>query len=210
MQIVVSSARQLSVWSALIAGQVCLHASMAGLRMAAPLSVLRAGGSEASVGALLALFALGSVMAALPAGRLSDRHGYHLPVRIAVLLTCAGALLALLSCFVSSAAYPLLCTGALLSGAGGNAGLITIQRSAGRSARDLIELKRVFSWLGIAPSLSNFIGPLTAGLLIDRLGFGSAFLALALSPLLSLARAKRGRLSRPLYSGTLACWASLP
>ena len=158
--------------------------------MAAPLSVLRSGGSEVSIGPLLALFAVGSVSSALPAGRLSDRHGYHLPVRIAVLLTSVGALLALASRFVSVGSYPLLCAGALLSGAGGNAGLITIQRSAGRSARDLTELKRVFSWLGMAPSLSNFIGPLGAGLLIDRWGFRSAFLALALSPLLSLVWAR--------------------
>lgn len=154
--------------------------------MAAPLAVLRGGASEGAVGPLLSLFALGSVSAALPAGRLSDRHGYHLPVRLAVLLTVAGASLALLSSFVPSASYPLLCAGALLSGAGGNAGLITILRSAGRSTRDVTQLKSVFSWLGTAPSLSNFAGPLVTGLLIDHYGFESAFALLALSPLLTL------------------------
>lgn len=178
--------RQLRIWSALIGGQVCLHASMAGLRMASTLYVLRAGGSEARVGPLLTLFALGSISAALPAGRMSDRHGYHLPVRLAVLLTAVGAALALVSTFMAASGYWVLCAGALLSGAGANGGLITILRSAGRSTHDVNELKRVFSWLGIAPSLSNFLGPFLAGLCIDRLGFRSAFLLLSLSPLLSL------------------------
>ncbi|HEX6240931.1 MAG TPA: MFS transporter, partial [Polyangiales bacterium] len=136
------------------------------------------------------LFAVGSISAALPAGRMSDRHGYHLPVRLSVLLTALGAVLALVSTFVSDSGYPLLCAGALLSGAGANAGLITILRSAGRSTHDVNELKRVFSWMGIAPSLSNFVGPFAAGVCIDQLGFRSAFLLLALSPLLSLAWAK--------------------
>ena len=42
----------------LIAGQVCLHATMASMRMAAPLLALREGYSAASVGFLLALFVL--------------------------------------------------------------------------------------------------------------------------------------------------------
>ena len=51
----------------LIAGQVCIHAAMAGVRMAAPLLALRAGYSEASVGVLLALFALTLVLLACSA-----------------------------------------------------------------------------------------------------------------------------------------------
>jgi len=64
--------------------------------------------------------------------------------------------------------------------------LITIQRSASKSARDVTELKQVFSWLGIAPSISHVIGPGGAGFLIDQLGYTTAFAALALIPLGSL------------------------
>ena len=53
----------------LIAGQVFLHACMAGMRLAAPLLALREGYSAAAVGVLLALFALTQVFLALPAGR---------------------------------------------------------------------------------------------------------------------------------------------
>jgi len=42
----------------IILAQICLHACMAGTRMAAPLLALREGYSPAAVGVLLALFAL--------------------------------------------------------------------------------------------------------------------------------------------------------
>lgn len=158
--------------------------------MAAPLAVLRAGLGEWRVGPLLALFALAPVVLAIPAGRLADRRGYHLPVRLAVALTILGALAALLSTFVGSLQYPSLCLAAIACGAGCNIGLITIQRTAGQSARGVAELRRVFGWLGVAPSLSNFLGPLGAGLLIDHVGFGAAFAALALFPLFSLLSAR--------------------
>jgi MFS family permease len=167
----------------LILGQLCMHACMAGLRMAAPLSLLRAGQSEVSVGPVLALFSLGSVLSALPAGRLSDRHGYHLPVRIAVISCTLAGLFALLSQRLGAGGYVAVCAAGFFAGAGANTGLITILRSAGKGARDATEMKRVFSWLGIAPALSNFVGPLTAGVLIDRHGFSAAFLALTCLPL---------------------------
>jgi MFS family permease len=174
-------------FAALIAGQVCMHASMAGLRMAAPLSLLRAGHSQLLVGPLLTSFALGTVLSALPAGRLSDRYGYHGPVRAAVLACACAGLCALAAQRLGSSGYALLCLMGLCAGAGANTGLITIQRSAGRSARDAAEMKRHFSWLGVAPAFSNFIGPLLAGLLIDGLGFSAAFVALACLPLGTLA-----------------------
>ena len=68
----------------LIAGHICLHASMAGLRMAAPLLALREGFSPAAVGFLLALFALTQVFLSLPAGRFADRNGLKKPVGYAV------------------------------------------------------------------------------------------------------------------------------
>jgi predicted MFS family arabinose efflux permease len=78
----------------------------------------------------------------------------------------------------------------LFSGAGANFGLIVIQRTAGRSARsarpgehDSTELKRIFSWLGLAPSVANVLGPLAAGLLVDASGYGAAFAMLAALPL---------------------------
>ena len=177
---------------ALIVGQICLHSCMAGVRLAAPLLALRQGYSAWAVGILLGLFAVAPILLALPAGRLADRHGYHLPLRVAVGLTVSGGLLALLSTWLPQGGdFIVLCAAALLTGAGSNVGLITIQRTAGRSARDATGLRRVFSWLGLAPALSNVVGPVLAGVLIDLGGFPAAFAAMALLPLLSLWWARR-------------------
>jgi MFS family permease len=163
---------------------------MAGARMAAPLYTLRTGFGEWAVGPLLALFAFAPVLLALPAGRLADRVGYHAPVRLAVALGLAGPLAAVAATRASALRYPLLCLAALACGAGCNLGLIAIQRTAGRTAHGATELRRVFSWLGIAPSISNVVGPLGAGLLIDHVGFGAAFAALATLPLGALVFAR--------------------
>ena len=67
----------------LIFAQVCLHACMAGTRMAAPLLALQQGYSPLAVGVLLALFSITQVFLALPAGRFADRHGLRRPVSLA-------------------------------------------------------------------------------------------------------------------------------
>ena len=65
---------------ALVAVQVCLHSAMAGLRLAAPLMMLRQGptpwwSAEAAAGLLLGLFAAAPVFLVVPAGRWVDRRG---------------------------------------------------------------------------------------------------------------------------------------
>jgi MFS family permease len=154
---------------------------MAGVRMAAPLQALKQGQSEWAVGVLMALFALAPIALALPAGRMADRHGYHRPLYIAVAMSLAGGIVAALSSH-----YLAMCLAALLTGAGANTGMITIQRTAGRMAGDATERMRVFSWLGLAPALSNLVGPVTAGALIDIAGFRAAFAVLMLMPLAAL------------------------
>ena len=186
---------------ALIIGQIGLHSCMAGVRMAAPLLALREGRTEWAVGVLMGLFAAAPIALALLAGRLADRHGYHRPMRIAVGLTIGGGLLAVASTALGTFAFAVLCVAAVLTGAGANFGLIAIQRTAGRTARDATELKRVFSWLGLAPALSNVVGPVLAGSLIDFGGFRMAFLALVLLPLGGLRWARQVPREAPRASG---------
>ncbi len=147
-----------TVLVALIVGQICLHSTMAGIRMAAPLWVLRQSHAEWAVGVLVGLFAVAPIALALHAGRLADRHGYHRPLHIAVALTVVGGAFAVLSTWWPAHDFLCLCAAAVFTGAGANCGLIAIQRTAGRSAHDATELKRVFSWLGLAPALSNVTG----------------------------------------------------
>ncbi len=164
----------------LVAGHISLHACMAGMRMAAPLMALREGYSPLAVGVLLSLFALTQVFLALPAGRYSDRHGFKRPVGFCVLAASLGAGLA-----VVFPVFPVLCLSALMTGGATGAASISLQRHVGRSAQNTTELKSMFSWLSIGPALSNFIGPLTAGILIDHSGFRSAFFFLACLPLMT-------------------------
>ena len=172
----------------LIVGQVCVHACMAGMRMASPLLALREGYSAAAVGVLLALFALTQVFLALPAGRFADRHGLKRPVGYAVAVASVGAALAL-----AFPIFPVLCVSALMTGGATGAATIALQRHVGRAAHDSTQLKQVFSWLAIGPAVSNFIGPFFAGLMIDNAGsvegsiegYRAAFALMAILPLLT-------------------------
>ena len=175
---------------ALIGGQIALHSCMAGIRMAAPLAALREGHEAWAVGVLLGLFAAAPVVLALAAGRLADRHGYHVPIRVAVALTVVGGICAVIATAIPTGQFVGLCIAALLTGAGTSFGLITIQRSAGRMANGATDLKRIFSWLGLAPALANVVGPVIAGTLIDLAGFQLAFAVLAALPLASLVWAR--------------------
>ena len=172
----------------LILAQVCLHACMAGTRLSAPLLALREGYSPAVVGVLLALFALTQVFLALPAGRFADRHGLRRPVSYGVMAAVAGA-----GAAVAFPVFPVLCLAALLTGGATGVATIALQRHVGRAAGGVVQLRKVFSWLAIGPAVSNFVGPLSAGLLIDHAGavpgsltgFRAAFFLMALLPLVT-------------------------
>lgn len=164
----------------LIIGHVCLHGAMAGMRMAAPLWALKEGFSAAAVGVLLALFALMQVFLALPAGRYADAHGLKEPVGFAIVMASSGALLA-----TAFPHFATLCIAALCVGGATGIASIALQRHVGRAAENPLQLKQVFSWLSIGPAASNFLGPFSAGLLIDFAGFRAAFFMMALLPLVT-------------------------
>ncbi|MBL8344574.1 MAG: MFS transporter [Rubrivivax sp.] len=177
---------------ALVVGQLGLHAAMAGVRLAASLQVLREGHGAWTVGLLLALFAAAPVLTAWQAGRLADRHGYHPMVRGAVALSMLGGAAALGSTYVQGALHlGLLSVAAMLTGTAANVGVLTIQRTAGLAARDATERMRVFSWLGIAPSFANVVGPVAVGLAIDASGFAAGYALMALLPVATVLAARR-------------------
>ena len=171
--------------------------------MAAPLLALQQGYSPAAVGVLLALFALTQVFLGLPAGRFADRHGLKRPVGCSVLAACVGAGLA-----VAFPVFPVLCLSALLTGGATGAAVIALQRHVGRTANGATQLRQVFSWLSIGPAVSNFLGPFSAGLLIDYAGstagslwgYRAAFLLMALLPLVSWFLVQRTRELAPIQT----------
>ncbi|WP_332775768.1 MFS transporter [Polaromonas sp.] len=181
----------------LILAQICLHACMAAMRMAAPLLALKQGYSAAAVGVLLALFALTQVFLALPAGRFADRHGLRRPIGYSVVAAVVGAGLA-----VAFPVFPVLCLSALLTGGATGAAVISLQRHVGRVAEGPLQLKQIFSWLSIGPAVSNFVGPFAAGLLIDHAGFRVAFFLMAVLPLASWFLVRRTRELPPVIAAS--------
>lgn len=164
----------------LIGVQVCLNGCMAGIRMAAPLLSLRQGYGTAAVGILLALFAFVQLFLSIPAGRFADRHNLKHPVLLCTGVAVLGAVLVAVW-----PVFPVLCIAAVLTGCATGAAVITLQRHAGRLASDPTQLKQVFSWLALAPSIANFVGPFLAGLVIDHAGFRASFVAMAVLAALS-------------------------
>ncbi len=176
---VTSVGRRSFAW--LIATLIALHACMAVTRVAASLWVLDEGRGEWAVGLVLSSFAIAPIALSMWAGRLADRHGLHPPVRLAVVIALAGALLALaLRQLWAIAISCLLAGGALALGA------VAIQREVGRLARAPADLKRLFSWVALGPALSNTAAPVAAGLVIDHAGYVWAFALAAALPLLCL------------------------
>lgn len=166
----------------LIVGQICLHAAMAGLRLAAPLWALKNGYSALAAGLLVALFAASSVLLALPAGRYADRHGLKKPFVQCVSVAIGAALLA-----VAFPYFWVLCISALLLGGATSSAVIALQRHVGRISHGPLALKQAFSWLSIGPAMANFVGPFLAGVLIDLVNYRAAFALCAVLPLMGWA-----------------------
>jgi MFS family permease len=179
---------------ALIAAQISLHSGTTGLRVAGPLILLQSGAPTWQVGVLLACFGLGPLLLAWPIGRLVDARGYRPPMAIALALGIGSSLIAWAASVAGDARLTLLCVAAAAGGGATNAGLMTLQRTAARMASDAVALRSTFAWVGLAPSASNVLGPLAAGVLLDLVGPHAALFALLAFPLIGWSIA---RLARP-------------
>ena len=157
----------------LVIAQICVHGTMSGLRMAAPLLALRVGYDAMSVGLLLALFGVAQLFLALPIGRYADRHGSRKPIVMAASVSAISLLV-----LGIWPVFEVACFAAVMNGAAAGTAMISVQRHAGQLSTDHHEMKKIFSWIAVAPTLSNFFGPLLAGVLIDAFDFQITFLVL--------------------------------
>ena len=164
----------------LMLAQLFLNACVTGTRMAAPLQALRLGHDETAVGVLIALFALAQVFLALPAGRYCERHGLKKPIMWSVVAAVTGSAIA-----AAWPVFPVLCASAVLTGGAGGVAIIAVQRHTARIVSAPAALRKAFSWLAIGLALSNVLGPVLAGFMIDGAGFRAAFLAIATLPVLA-------------------------
>ncbi len=172
---------------------ISLHAAMSTLRVVASLWVLDRGYSAWVVGAVISAFAVAPLMLSLWAGSMTDRHGFHRPMRIGIGLALLGAVSASLFQHVVAIAI-----GCFLLGGAMAIAAVAIQRQAGRLATADSDLRAIFSWIAIAPAISNVVSPVLSGLVIDTAGYGAAFALTVGMPLLALLGVfKIGKEERP-------------
>jgi predicted MFS family arabinose efflux permease len=166
------------------------HLAFVGARMTTVLFALELGASEAAVGVLMSLFALLPMLLSVSAGRLIDRVGPRRPLAVSLGVLSVSAALP----FALPSLATLYVTTTLL---GVSFMYVHIAMNSVFGAHGSPEQRALnFSWLALAFSISNSIGPLVAGYAIDGFGHAPAFLVLALFPALALALLLRRK--RPL------------
>lgn len=175
----------------LIALGIANHTVLAGARVDVSLDALARGASPATVGLLVALFALLPMFSAVAVGRFSDRVGARRP------MIAGSAALALSTALPALApGYPALFASAALIGFSFTTFQVALQHVTGELGEPAKRAKR-FSHLALAYSVSGMLGPLAAGLGIDHAGHRATFALLALVPLVPLAILLWGRLPLP-------------
>jgi MFS family permease len=167
------------------------HLALAGSRVTVTLLALREGASTATVGVVLALYALLPMLCAVAAGRMSDRIGIRRPMLAGSLGLVLGSALPL--------AFPglaVLFVSASVIGLAFMVSQVAAQNATGELGPPA-ERAHNFSLLALGYSISGILGPLVAGLTIDHGGFPATFALLALLPLIPATVLARGSLALP-------------
>jgi MFS family permease len=150
------------------------HVGFAGSRLAVPLFAVDQGATPFIVGTVVALYAALPAVLALPAGRLTDRLGFKIPM----LFGSSGVFVGLSMPFLWPSLTTLYFSASLL-GLSFMVFQLATQTLTGAIAEPA-ERARNFSLLSIGLASANFTGPLFAGVLIDHVGHSHTFLVLAL------------------------------
>jgi len=166
-----------SSFGVLITLGIANHVVLAGSRIAVSLDALAQGGSAATVGVLLALYAVLPMLFAISAGRLADRIGVRAPMLAGSCGIAVGAALPAIA-----PGLPSLLATAVLIGVSFMAFQVAAQYATGEmgGARSRV---RNFGLLALGYSTSSILGPLIVGFGIDHVGFRATFAFLALLPL---------------------------
>ena len=160
---------------------VLAHAAFNGTRLTISLNALSLGASALEVGVMMSLFAALPMMLGVFSGRWVDRVGVR------------GPAIAALSLLVLAVALPALLPGLTtlyFAAAGAGTGFmlfhIGVQHAVGQGSSE--EQRRAnFGWLALGFSISNFLGPTSAGLAIDNLGHRATFALLSTLAIAALA-----------------------
>ena len=163
----------------IVATCVLVHAGFGGAKVAIPLHALKLGVDPFSVGLIMAACALCPMLVALYVGRLVDRLGGRVPM----LIGAAGVATAVLTPFAFEGLVP-LCVMAVLVGTAFQFFFVPTQGITGALGGPE-DRARNYSLLAMGFSIASFLGPLIAGYSIDYLGYRTAYLVLAIGPVLA-------------------------
>jgi len=155
-----------------------------GSRVVASLLALNLGAGPMLIGMLIASYSIFQLAFALVVGRISDRYGSRWPMLGGAIAFASG-----LTIPAVSPTLPALFLSAPLIGIGFVFFNVAVQNLAG-TLGNASERTQNFSTLSLGYSSGHMIGPVIAGLMIDRYGFGPAYIAfalLALAPIVTMA-----------------------
>lgn len=178
-------------FAVLLALGILNHAALTGARVDVSLDALARGASPATVGLLIALFAMLPMVFAVAIGRHSDRVGAGTPM-----LAGSAGLAASISLPALAPGFPALFASAALAGLSFTMFQVALQHVTGEMGDPGKRVKR-FSLLALAFSVSGIVGPLVTGFTIDFAGHRAAFAMLAVVPLAPLAVLLSRRIALP-------------
>ncbi|MFM1987876.1 MAG: hypothetical protein RJA99_833 [Pseudomonadota bacterium] len=153
----------------LVAAAAAHYTAVIGFRISVALALVQQGLSPATIGAVLATFALVPMLLAVRGGQLVDRVGVARPMRWGTALAGAGAL--------AAAAVPhpaVLALAAGVVGVGTMGFHLGMQHACGEVGGPARRTAN-FNLLTMSFSISGLSGPPAAGLLIDLAGHRAAF-----------------------------------
>lgn len=171
----------------LIALSILNHVAFAGVRVSLTLSALHLHAPTWQVGAVLSFYSLLPMLLSIPGGRWIDRIGARGPMLFGTAVIVTGVLLPFAWLSMST-----LTATAVLVGLGFLPFHLGIQKLVSELGSPE-DRRHNLSLMAIGFSVSAFLGPTSAGFLIDGLGHRSAFGVLALLPLVALAWLRRVR-----------------
>lgn len=150
------------------------HIGFAGSRVVVALFAVDHGATPFIVGTVVSLYALIPIALALPAGRMTDRLGFKIPM----VFGTSGVCVALLLPAIWPSLTVLYFTASLL-GVSFMAFQIATQTLAGAIAKPS-ERARNFNLVSLGFASANFISPLLTGFMIDEAGYARTFFVLAM------------------------------
>jgi MFS family permease len=150
------------------------YMSFRGNNMLMTLYAIDLGASTWELGVIVALVALGPMLLALPAGRVSDRLGFRIPMTIGSIGISAAMLLPY---FIRGQLY-ILYLSQVLYGFAIVFLVLTVQNLTGCLGTPETRSKN-YSIYSMGVSAANFMGPLITGFSIDHLDYHSTYLILS-------------------------------